>query len=263
MNKRRKSRAARAKGIYLLPNLFTTSGLFAGFYAIVAGMEGFFDYAAIAIFIAMVADSLDGRIARMTHTSSVFGGEYDSLSDSVAFGLAPALVAYSFALYGLGKIGWLAAFLYVAGTSLRLAKFNAKLNAGEGDKRYFFGIPCTAAAGFMAGLIWVLNKYQVHGEYLGIIIAFSAAMLGSFQVSNIKYRSFKDSDFKGNVPFFLIPIVILLFVGIALDPPDVLFGMFFIYVFSGPVGALLGLFRKKTVVVALPESQGQDNIEEQ
>jgi len=259
MSRRKKSRSARAKGIYLLPNLFTTSGLFAGFYAIVAGMEGFFDYAAIAIFIAMLADSLDGRIARLTHTTSAFGGEYDSLSDTVAFGLAPALVAYSFTLYSLGKIGWLAAFLYVAGTSLRLAKFNAKLNAGEGDKRYFYGVPCTAAAGFMAGLIWVLNKYQIHVDYLGIVIAVTAVMLGAFQVSNIKYRSFKDSDFRGSVPFFLIFLVILVFVGIALDPPDVLFGIFFLYVFSGPVGAILGLFRRKKEVVV--ESQDSVNTE--
>ena len=149
------SRHLRRRGIYLLPNLFTTLGLFFGFYAIVAALKGHFDQAAIAIYIGMIFDALDGRIARLTNTASPFGAEYDSLSDMVTFGIAPALVAYSWGLYNLGKIGWLVAFLYAAATALRLARFNIQI--GQVSKRYFVGLPCPVAAAVIAGMIWTGN----------------------------------------------------------------------------------------------------------
>src|SRR6266487_4295186 len=151
----------RRRGIYLLPNLFTTAALFAGFYAIVQAMNVNFDYAAIAIFVAMVLDGLDGRIARMTHTQSAFGAEYDSLSDMVCFGAAPALVMYEWVLRDLGKLGWIAAFVYVAGAALRLARFNTMLEVA--DKRYFTGIPSPAAAALVAGMVWIFFDLGIAG----------------------------------------------------------------------------------------------------
>src|SRR4249919_1939958 len=151
----------RRRGIYLLPNLLTTAALFAGFYAIVQAMNGRFDQAAIAIFVAMVLDSLDGRVARLTKTQSAFGAEYDSLTDMVSFGAAPALIMYEWALRGMGRLGWIAAFVYCAGTALRLARFNTMLDVA--DKRWFTGIPSPAAAAIVAGMIWVLNDYSVRG----------------------------------------------------------------------------------------------------
>ena len=157
----RKPMDLRRRGIYLLPNLFTTAALFAGFYAIVQAMNSRFEHAAVAIFVAMVFDGLDGRVARLTHTQSEFGAEYDSLSDMVSFGVAPSLVIYEWALKDLGKWGWFAAFIYCAGTALRLARFNTNIDVV--DKRYFQGLPSPAAAGLMAGMIWVFNDYHVHG----------------------------------------------------------------------------------------------------
>jgi len=233
-----------AKGIYLLPNLFTTSGLFAGFYAIVAAMKGMFSVAAVAIFIAMVADSLDGRIARLTHTQSAFGVEYDSISDMVAFGVAPALVVYSLALHSFGKIGWLIAFFYVASTGLRLARFNALLQKIEPDKRYFKGLPCTPAAGFVAAMVWMQQIYQLQGWYVNILMGVLTVIVAALMVSNIHYRSFKDINWRGSVPFLHILILVLLFVAIALDPPHVLFIIFGLYFLSGPFGALLRIRKK-------------------
>jgi len=235
---------SRSKGIYLLPNFFTTSGLFAGFYAIVAAMKGYFDLAAVATFIAMLADSLDGRVARLTNTQSAFGAEYDSLSDMIAFGVAPALLAYSWALYSLGKLGWLAAFFYTAATGLRLARFNVK-GCELDDKRYFQGLPCPAAAGFLTGLIWVLNIYHVQGGMVTIIVGLVTVFAGILMVSNLRYRSFKDIDLKGKVPFITILILLVFFVGIALDPPEVLFGIFCLYALSAPVVALVHLGKQK------------------
>src|SRR5580698_8220938 len=149
----------QSRGIYLLPNLFTTAALFAGFYAVMAAMKGYFDSAAIAIFVAMILDSLDGRVARMTNTQTAFGAQYDSLSDMVAFGVAPALIVYSWSLFSLGKLGWLIAFLYTAGTALRLARFNTQSH--DTDKRYFQGLPSPAAAGVIAGLVWLGNTYEL------------------------------------------------------------------------------------------------------
>ncbi|OGT21884.1 MAG: CDP-diacylglycerol--serine O-phosphatidyltransferase [Gammaproteobacteria bacterium RBG_16_57_12] len=229
----------RHKGIYLLPNLFTTGCLFAGFYAIVAAMNDRYEAAAVAIFIAMVMDGLDGRIARLTNTQSDFGAQYDSLADMVSFGLAPALVSYVWALSSLGKLGWLASFIYTAGAALRLARFNVQSTVM--DKRYFKGLASPSAAALIAGMVWVAHDNDLTGRdmvYGAFIMTVGAGLL---MVSNIFYRSFKDIDLKGKVPFVIIPMVVLIFVAIAADPPLVLFIVFFCYALSGPVMALMRL----------------------
>lgn len=231
----------RHRGIYLLPNLFTTGGLFAGFYAIVAAMNGYFDNAALAVFVAMIMDGIDGRIARMTNTQSAFGAEYDSLADMVSFGVAPALVAYSWGLSSLGKLGWLAAFFYAAATALRLARFNTQI--GTQDKRYFKGLPCPSAAGLVAGMIWVAHEFGVPGHRLWVLAAFVTLIAGVLMVSNIKYYSFKDVDFKGNVPFVAVLAVLLIFVFVSIDPPQVLLTFFALYVASGPVMAVVRWYK--------------------
>ena len=221
----------RPRGIYLLPNLFTTAALFSGFYAIVAAMGNRFEDAAIAIFIAMIMDGLDGRVARMTNTQSAFGAEYDSLSDMASFGLAPALIAYEWALNDLGKLGWLAAFIYTAGAALRLARFNTQI--GVVDKRYFQGLASPAAAGVVAGYVWVSHHYGftgINGSWITFVITVG---MGVLMVSNVRYYSFKDFDLKGKVPFVAMLVMILIFVLISIDPPQVLFATFFIYAMSG------------------------------
>ena len=238
-----KQEKKRRRGIYLLPNLFTTGCLFAGFYAIVASMGGRFEAAAIAIFIAMVMDGLDGRVARLTNTQSAFGAEYDSLADMVSFGLAPALVVYVWLLSDLGKLGWLAAFVYTAGTALRLARFNTQV--GRADKRYFQGLASPAAAAVIAGMVWVGQDYDVDGRSFAIAAAIITIMLGVFMVSNVRYRSFKDLDLKGRVPFVAVLIVVLVFVLISIDPPQVLFAGFALYALSGPVITLITLRRRR------------------
>ncbi len=233
----------RPRGIYLLPNLFTTGCLFAGFYAIVASMNGRFEAAAIAIFIAMIMDGLDGRVARMTNTQSAFGAEYDSLADMVSFGLAPSLVMFQWALSDLGKLGWLAAFVYTAGTALRLARFNTQV--GIADKRYFQGLASPAAAAVLAGLIWLGQDYQLEGRSIAILALLITVAMGVLMVSNVRYRSFKDLDLKGKVPFVTVLVVVLVFVLISIDPPQVLFTVFFLYAVSGPVGTLISLRRRR------------------
>lgn len=241
-NEYEESESARRKGIYLLPNLFTTAGLFAGFYAIVASMKGLFIVAAIATFIAMLADSLDGRVARLTNTQSEFGAEYDSLSDMVAFGIAPALLVYSWALHSFGKIGWLIAFFYAAATALRLARFNV----AQESKHFFTGLPCPSAAAILTGMIWVVESYHLHRSFIiQIIAALLTVIVGVLMVSNVKYHSLKDVDMKGKVPFMFLLIIIAFFVAIALDPPEVLFSVFFIYLLSGPIFFLLRLRKKQ------------------
>lgn len=235
--------AKRRRGIYLLPNLFTTAALFAGFYAIIAAMNNRFEPAAVAIFIAMVLDGLDGRVARMTNTQSEFGAEYDSLSDMVSFGLAPALVMYEWSLSSMGKLGWLAAFVYTAGAALRLARFNTQV--GIADKRYFQGLASPSAAAIVAGLVWVGFDYGIAGANLRLVAFMVTVACGLLMVSNIRYYSFKDLDFKGKVPFVAVLIVVLVFVLITLDPPTVLFGGFLIYALSGPVTTVLLLRRHR------------------
>lgn len=223
----------RRRGIYILPSLFTTASLFAGFYAIVQAMNGNFEYAPLAIFIAMILDALDGRIARLTHTESDFGAEYDSLVDMVSFGLAPALIMYEWALSGMGKLGWLAAFIYTAGAGLRLARFNTQV--GVADKRFFRGLPSPAAAALLVGLVWVLHANGVPGREISIAALVVTVMAGVLMVSNIRYRSFKDVDLRGRVSFMTILSLPLLLVLLFQDPPLVLFLTFLLYALSGPV----------------------------
>lgn len=223
----------RRRGIYILPNLLTTAALFAGFYAIVQAMNGRFEHSAVAIFIAMVLDGLDGRVARMTNTQSAFGAEYDSLSDMVSFGAAPALVVYEWALKGLGKFGWVAAFIYCAGAALRLARFNT--NIGVVDKRYFQGLPSPAAAALIAGLIWVLIDLGFTGEEVRWAASLLTIFAGVTMVSNIKYWSGKDINLKKSVPFMVVGGIVLGFALISTYPPGVLFALFLVYAASGYV----------------------------
>lgn len=227
------------KGIYLLPNLVTTAALFSGFFAILAGMNGQFEKAAIAVFVAMILDGLDGRVARWTHTESEFGEQYDSLSDLVSFGLAPALVMYQWALVFMredgvtwGKVGWMAAFIYVACAALRLARFNAQIE--ETDKRYFIGLPSPSAAAIVIGMVWMLHDLDVSGKNIQIPALLMTIGAGLLMVSNIKYNSFKDFDLKSKVPHLAILGVVLVFALIQVDPPKVLFAVFFVYALSGP-----------------------------
>jgi CDP-diacylglycerol--serine O-phosphatidyltransferase len=229
-------RPKRGRGIYLLPNLFTTAALFAGFYAVLAAMNGQFEKAAIAIFLAMILDGLDGRVARMTNTQTAFGAEYDSLSDMVAFGLAPSLVMYEWSLSSLGKLGWMAAFIYTAGAALRLARFNSRLDTA--DKRFFTGLPSPSAAAILAGFVWVAVDNAVPGQDLAWLALVLTAGAGLLMVSNILFHSFKQIDFKGKVPFFGIVAVMLAFAVILSEPALVLFVIFLAYTISGPVLAL-------------------------
>ncbi len=223
----------RPRGIYLLPNLFTTAALFSGFYAIVATMQGHFPIAAIAVFIAMILDTLDGRVARLTHTQTAFGAEYDSLSDMVAFAIAPALMVYSWSLIHLGKLGWLVAFLYAAATALRLARFNTQSH--DEDRCYFQGLPCPAAAAVVVGLVWLGNRYAIPGGYAAIPAAVVTFFMGALMVSRIRFYSFKQIDFSGRVSFLAAVVAVLIIAGIAVDPPHVLFLVFFGYALSGPI----------------------------
>lgn len=233
----------RRRGIYLLPNLFTTAGLFAGFYAIIAAMGGRFEAAAIAIFIAMFMDGIDGRLARMTNTQSDFGKEYDSLADMVSFGLAPALVMYEWALAPLGKVGFAAAFVYAAGAALRLARFNTQV--GIVDKRYFQGLASPAAAAMVVGLVWWGHDGLWQRADVAWLAALATVAAGLLMVSNVRYNSFKDQDLKGKVPFFKILAVVAVFVLVAMDPPRVLFAIAFLYALSGPLLTLVLLRQRR------------------
>ena len=234
----------RRRSIYLLPNLFTTGALFSGFFAIVQAMNGRFEQAAVAIFIAMVLDALDGRVARLTHTQSEFGAQYDSLSDMVSFGVAPSLMVYEWAFRDLGKIGWFAAFIYCAGAALRLARFNANIDII--DKRFFQGLPSPAAAALVAGFIWIaVDKGYFSAHDLRWYAAALTVFAGLSMVSNIKFYSFKDFNMRKSVPFIAIFLLALFFILISSDPSSVLFLLFFGYALSGYVLYLLGL-RKKT-----------------
>jgi CDP-diacylglycerol--serine O-phosphatidyltransferase len=221
------------RGIYLLPNLFTTGALFAGFFAIVQGMNGRFEMAAVAIFVAMILDGLDGRVARMTNTQSAFGAEYDSLSDMVSFGVAPALVMYSFALKDMGKLGWIAAFVFCAGAALRLARFNTMLAVQ--DKRWFVGLPSPAAATLVAGFIWVMVDNHVQGVEIRWLAWGLTLFAGISMITNFRFYSGKDINLKRSVPFVVIVLVALSFSLISVDPPIVLFLLLLAYGLSGYV----------------------------
>jgi CDP-diacylglycerol---serine O-phosphatidyltransferase len=240
----------RRKGIYVLPNLFTSAALFAGFFAIVQAMNGRFETACIAIFCAMVLDGLDGRVARMTRTQSEFGAEFDSLSDMVSFGVAPALLMYAWALKPMGKMGWIAAFVYCVSAALRLARFNT--NIGVVDKRFFQGMPSPAAACLVAGLIWVLNDYHVKGgdvDWLAWVVTMFA---GITMVSNVPYYSGKDFNLRKSVPFWVVPAIVVAYLLISIEPSHVLFGLFVCYALSGYVLALARIARPGTPPPAPP-----------
>ncbi|ABP80886.1 MULTISPECIES: CDP-diacylglycerol--serine O-phosphatidyltransferase [Stutzerimonas stutzeri subgroup] len=245
-------RKVRHRGIYLLPNLFTTANLFAGFFSIITAINGNFYVAAATVFVAMVLDGLDGRVARLTNTQSAFGAEYDSLSDMVAFGLAPAVLAYEWALSELGNVGLTVAFIYVACAALRLARFNTQI--GKVDKRWFIGLASPAAAGVVAGwvwAVWALDDVGIRGGDLPLVLvmlfALMVAAAGLLMVSNIKYYSFKDLDLKGRVPFVAILVVVLVFAVVFSDPPRILLLIFLAYAVSGPVQYLMQVRRRKRV----------------
>jgi CDP-diacylglycerol--serine O-phosphatidyltransferase len=236
-------KTVRLRGIYLLPNLFTTAALFSGFYAVISGMNGKFEAAAIAIFIAMIFDGLDGRVARLTNTQSKFGAEYDSLADMVSFGVTPALVMFSWGLSALGKFGWTCAFIYVACAALRLAKFNTQI--GLADKNFFSGLPSPAAAAVIAGAIWVSHDEgwigsQVSFE-LSVIGACLTALVGFLMILNVPYSSFKGLDLKGRVPFVVMIAVVVVFGLVQLDPARVLLGVALSFALSGP---FLAVYKK-------------------
>jgi len=245
MDSRSEDRPKPHRGIYLLPNLLTTAGLFFGFYAIVSAINEQFHVAAIAIFIAMIMDGLDGRVARLTNTQSDFGVQYDSLSDMVCFGVAPALVMFQWALNDmggidgpLGKLGWVGAFMFAACAALRLARFNTQ--AGVADKRYFQGLPSPAAAAGLASLVWFgdavgLAMVGLDGAAVRIFALIITVVTGLLMVSNFRYYSFKEFDFRFRVPFIVLVVLVLAVAFLALYPPLVLFLTFLVYLGSGPV----------------------------
>lgn len=248
-----KTKSIHSRGIYLLPNLLTTAALFAAFYSVVAGMKEHFEIAAIAVFVAMIADSLDGRVARLTNTQTAFGAQYDSLSDMVSFGVAPALIIYSWSLSYLGKLGWLIAFLYTAATALRLARFNTQ--AHDQDKRYFQGLPSPAAAGVVAAMVWLGAAFEIEGYMVALPAAIVTIIVASLMVSTIRYHSFKQIDWKGKVPFFAAVILVFVIAAIATDPPLMLFIIFFLYAFWGPVFTLWRLRRMRKQKIKNPKGK--------
>lgn len=219
----RLNQAPRGRGIYLLPNLFTLSALFAGFYAIIAAMKGNYDNTAIAILVAMLMDTLDGRVARLTNTQTAFGAELDSLSDMVCFGIAPALFLYVWGLSALGKVGWLVAFIFAAAVALRLARFNVQHDTA--DKRYFKGLPCPAGASVITSLIWSLYEYDLGNRATYIIVAVVAVGVAALMISNLLFHSFKNIDLKNKVPFVVILLILVIFVLVSVDPPLVWLGI--------------------------------------
>jgi CDP-diacylglycerol--serine O-phosphatidyltransferase len=226
--------ALRRRGIYLLPNLFTTAALFFGFYAIVQAMNSQYEQAAIAVFIAMVLDGLDGRVARLTRTQSEFGAEYDSLADMVSFGAAPALIMYVWALQPLGRLGWIAAFVYCVGAALRLARFNTNIDIV--DKRFFQGLPSPAAAALVAGFVWIVDDFQIERVvWLRYAACGVTLFAGITMVTNVPFYSFKDINFRRSVPFWAILIIVLALILVSANPPMVLFGLFVAYAVSGYV----------------------------
>lgn len=232
----------RSRGIYLLPNLFTTAAMFAGFYAIIAAQSGRFHSAAFAIFMAMLLDTIDGRVARMTNTQTDFGAQLDSLADLISFGLAPALVVYQWSLIyindfgpGWAKLGWLAAFLYTVAAAMRLARFNAH---PEEDTHHFIGLPSPTAAAIVTGTVWIGYDTGVSGESVRFLAMFLTLATAALMVSNIRYQTFKDIDYKHKVPFMGVLLAVMALIFVAFDPPKVLFTGFLIYTIYSPLAAL-------------------------
>ena len=233
----------RSRGIYLLPNLFTIGSFFAGFFAIIASYFSNYENAAIAIFIAMVMDSLDGRVARLTNTMTAFGAQLDSLADVISFAVAPAVLAYTWSLSTLGKFGWIVAFVYMIAVALRLARFNTQL--GTADKRYFQGLACPAAAAVVSGFIWVCYDCEISSKPAVLALACIMLFVGVLMVSNIRFRSFKDAELKQNVRFVVILAMVFIVALITFDPAKVLFILFAGYALSGPIATIWGLQQKK------------------
>ncbi|MYC60854.1 MAG: CDP-diacylglycerol--serine O-phosphatidyltransferase [Gammaproteobacteria bacterium] len=236
----------RRRGIYLLPNILTLGALFAGFYAVIAGMEGNFNEAGWAILIAGVLDGLDGRIARLTRSQSAFGAEFDSLSDMVSFGMAPALIMFSWAFEPLGRLGWAASFFYMACAALRLARFNVQL--GTVDKRFFMGLQSPVAAGLITFIPWVGYKYEVE---VTALVAYPAAavmvLTGLLMISNYRYFSFKVLNVKGTVPYMVLLLTLALLVVVAQNPQELLLAMCVIYAASGPA---VWFYRKRDMLTS-------------
>ncbi len=232
----------RKRGIYLLPNILTTFGLFAGFYAIILAVNGYYEQSAIAVFVAILFDGLDGRVARLTQTQSTFGAEYDSMSDMLSFSIAPALLAYVWALNTLGKFGWLVSFLYVASGALRLARFNTQI--GTQDKNYFQGLPSPSAAGLVASFVWFSHNYELTFNSATLITWLIIFIVALLMVSNIRYHSFKSFNLKGRSSFKIMLLSVFVIVLISLRPPEILFSFFLIYSISGVVITIFGLRKK-------------------
>lgn len=247
----------RNRGIYLLPNAFTTAALFCGFYAIVMAMNQQFFNAGIAIFSAMVLDAIDGRVARLTNTQSEFGAQYDSLSDMVSFGAAPALIVYEWSLRGMGKLGWLAAFVYCAGAALRLARFNT--NIAVVDKRFFQGLPSPAAAALVVGFIWLMDDLRIAGTDFRWLSWAITLYAGLTMVTNVPFYSFKDVNFRKSVPFIAIFVIVLIFVAVSSDPPKVLFGLFVVYGLSGYAVFFWRWFKGRPVSIVQTEVDAVDD----
>ncbi|WP_418357442.1 CDP-diacylglycerol--serine O-phosphatidyltransferase [Shewanella basaltis] len=253
------NQTVKNKGIYLLPNLFTTAGLFSGFYAVISSMNGHFESAAIAIFIAMICDGLDGRVARLTNTQSDFGAEYDSMADMVSFGMAPAILVYNWALQDLGKIGWLAAFIYCASAALRLARFNTQV--GVADKRFFQGLASPAAAALIAGSIWSGSEYEIDPTNISYIVAFVTALTGLLMVSNFRYHSFKEVDWRGRVNFIVMLLLVGVFVVVSVEPAIILCLGFYLYALSGPFITIKTIKKLKVEHIVGDEPVEADNTE--
>ena len=246
----------RRRGIYLLPNAFTTAALFCGFYAIVMAMNQRFEHATWAIFIAMVLDALDGRVARLTNTQSEFGAQYDSLSDMVSFGAAPALVIYEWSLRDLGKLGWIAAFVYCAAAACRLARFNTNIEVV--DKRYFQGLPSPAAAALVAGYILMMSDLGISGMQMPWVSAGIALFAGLTMVTNVPFYSFKDVNFRKSVPFIAVFVIVLVFALVSIDPPKVLWPIFVAYGVSGYAVYFWRLAKGKPVSILQTEHEAVD-----
>ena len=253
----------RGRGIYLLPNAFTTGALFCGFYAIVMAMNQRFEHACWAVFIAMILDALDGRIARLTNTQSEFGAQYDSLSDMVSFGAAPALVIYEWSLRGLGKLGWIAAFIYCAGAALRLARFNTNIQVV--DKRFFQGLPSPAAAALVVGFIMMMTDpdINVSSRQVDWVSWTIAVFAGVTMVSNVPFYSFKDVNFRKSVPFIVVFLIALALALLAIDPPKVLWPIFVIYGLSGYVVFIMRRAKGKPVSIIPTDDDEHDEHEDE
>ena len=243
--RKRRPQIKMKKGIYILPNLFTTGNLFCGFWAIIAVFQEKFFFAAVAILVASLFDALDGKVAKLSGATSKFGMQYDSMADLLSFGIAPALLAFSWALRPYGKFGWLAAFLFVACGALRLARFNVQASSGE--TKYFKGLPIPAAASMIALTILLYHRLIETGWVKDIVILVMIYLLAFLMVSTIRYFSFKEFDLSKRKPFSLFIFVVLSMIVIVMEPIIVLFVFVLLYVFSGPVNMLLAWHKKKVM----------------